>query len=51
MVFGTVAIAVVVVDGCGNAMGVSNKGVVREGVSVSNGEKVVKDVFIATIHR
>jgi len=55
MVFSTVAIVdriiVVIVGDGGSVTSVGSKGVVREGVSVGNGEKVVKDVFIVAMCR
>jgi len=55
MVFGTVAIVdrimVVVVGDGGSAMSIGNKGVVGEGVSIGNGEEVVKEVFVITMCR
>ena len=57
MVFGTVAIVdrivvvVVVVGDGGSTTSVGNKGVVGEGVSVSNSEEVVEEVFVITMCR
>jgi len=56
MVFSTAAIVdkiivVVVVGDGGSMMSVGNKGVVGEGVSVGNGEKVVEEVFVVVMCR
>ena len=55
MVFSTVAIVeriVVGVVGDGeSATSVGSKGVVGEGVSIGNGEEVVKEVFVIAMHR
>jgi len=54
MVFGTVAIVdriiVEVVGDGGSVTSVGSKGVVGEGVSIGNGEEVVKDVFVVVMH-
>jgi len=54
MVFSTTAIVdrivVGVVGDGGSVTSVGSKGVVGEGVSVGNGEEVVEEVFVVTMH-